>query len=96
MLSQLKHSTLCAAAILQAWNDMDREELARRLVRAADLEREMSSDSDENERIELLESIVTELRAAVASGRMHDGDVYIPLLENLAVPVPQVAFAYHC
>lgn len=79
-------SAICAADILEAWRGNDREQLSRKLAKSAAPDFEPSANSDECERLELLDGISTQIRVFIASGEALEASVYIPLLQHLANP----------
>lgn len=80
----MSRSAICAADILEAWRENDREQLNRRLVKGTTRDFETSGNSYEWERLELLDGIATQIRRSIASGQAQDASVYIPLLQHLA------------
>jgi|SRR5579872_5097299 len=78
-------STRCARAILKAWRSRNFDLLDQKLAKAAVVE-STSEDTGECERWELLNGIAHEFRRVLASGRIQEAVVYLPLLENLARP----------
>lgn len=79
-------SAICAANILDAWLENEPEKLNRRLVTGAAAELESVTDSDERERLELLDGIATEIRGFLATGQAQSAGVYLSLLHHLAEP----------
>lgn len=77
-------SASCAADILEAWRENDREQLNRRLAKDATTDFDPNGNAYECERLELLDGIATQLRCSIASGHAQDANVYIPLLQHLA------------
>jgi hypothetical protein len=82
----MSRSAICAADILKAWRENNREQLSRKLAKSAAPDSEPSGNSHECERLELLDGIATQLRLSIASGQAQDAGVYIPLLQHLANP----------
>jgi hypothetical protein len=82
-------STACAAAILKAWRDNDLEQLSQKLIKATILDTDLPEPSaaGECERRELLGGIAGEIRGIVATGRIEEAAVYLPLLRHLANPL---------
>jgi hypothetical protein len=87
----MSSSAICAADILEAWRENDREQLNRRLAQDATPDLEPSRNSHECERLELLDGIAAQIRYSIASGHVQDASVYIPLLRHLAKPTAILA-----
>ena len=79
-------SAICATDILEAWRDDDREQLNRNLAKGVTPDFEPNGNSHECERLELLDGIAAQIRCSIASGRVQDASVYLPLLRHLAEP----------
>jgi hypothetical protein len=80
----MSSSAICAADILEAWCENDREQLNRELVKDATPDFEPCRNSHECERLELLDGIAAQIRRSIASGQVQNASVYIPLLRHLA------------
>lgn len=80
----MSSSAICAADILEAWRENDREQLNRELVKDAPPDFEPCRNSHECERLELLDGIAAQIRRSIASGQVQNARVYIPLLRHLA------------
>ena len=79
-------SAICATDILEAWREDDREQLNRNLAKGVASNFEPRGNSHECERLELLDGIAAQIRCSIASGRVQDARVYLPLLRHLAGP----------
>ena len=79
-------SASCAAEILEAWDETDRDQLNQRLALGVRPDFEARGNSHECERLELLDGIATQISSFIASGQVQDASVYIPLLRHLAQP----------
>jgi hypothetical protein len=80
----ISRSAICAADILEAWTEHDDKQLSQKLARDTTADFEPFASSHENERLELLDGITTQIRGSIASGHVQDANVYIPLLRHLA------------
>lgn len=79
----MTRSAVCAAGILEAWQESDYQQLDRTLASNATPDCELR-DSHELERLELLNGIANQIRGSLASGQVEDANVYLPLLRHLA------------
>ena len=78
-----------AAGILHAWQSGDKERLNASLANAAGME--LTGDSAERERTELLAGAAADLQDMLASGRTEGSPASLDLLRHLACP-RQIAF----
>ena len=84
MNSTSSRSAISAAEILSAWGDDNREQLNRRLSIDRSSYAECCQDSNEAERLELLEGIASQIGSSIESGRPQDANLYLSLLRHLA------------
>ena len=82
--SFISRSAICAADILEAWHDDDREQLTRKLTKGIAPDFEPDGNFYECERLELLDGIAAHIRDSIAAGKVQDASVYVPLLRHLA------------
>ena len=80
----MNRSAICAADILEAWQESDYQQLDRTLAADATPDCELRADSQELERLEQLQGIANQIRCSLASGQVEDANVYLPLLRHLA------------
>ncbi len=82
--SAKSRSAIRAAAILEALEENDAEQLNDRLASGSPPEAEPGENSFEGERQELVEAIAARIGSYIASGQ--DASLYIDLLRHLAAP----------
>ena len=74
----MSSSAICAADILEAWLENDREQLIRKLAKGAAPDVDPRGNSHECERLELLDGIAAQIRCSIASGQVQDARCIYP------------------